>query len=413
MRPWLSALLALAAPLLCSAVAAAQPAPFDPDPQHLWNRLERQIYEPAGPDRPIPLGVMEPRALLEGEAHRQALALLDEFLKGGDRAIPDPLKRAILQHDLWGVFGVTTGPAREVLHETAEGRLLHTGRFQDPGDREEERRAPRRELQKRLVQALRRLALSADEIDALPDNLAAAVRSEAFPKEYDAKHGERSFLPADLLAADGPWVAVANPTQPEAMPAPMHLAENRGRAAFSAFLSLPEGRKATEAYANKLGEGKLDQLPKGARTALWERRLLIDKDGRLRQSPLTRSVQFRVYPDGGVNDGVPLAFELDRADLFAGRNGGLHVLREDRGNNQSDVEKRLPPTVLVRTCTSCHARINATGVYSIATLFSGDRDHPGLTPTTAKEQSKSTIGWVQKTYTWGLLQGLWEAQPSP
>jgi hypothetical protein len=413
MRPWVSAYLALAATLLAWASVAAQSAPFDPDPQHLWNRLERQLYAPAAPDRPIPLGVIEPRSLLEGESHRQALALLDELLKGGDLAIKDPLKRAILQHDLWGVFGVTTGPAREVLHETPEGRLLHTGRFQDPGDRNEDHRAPRRELQKRLVQAMRRLALSAEEIDTLPDNLANAVRSGAFPTEYDAKHWERSVLPADLLAADGPWVAVANSTQPEAMPAPMHLAENRGRAVFRAFLTVPEGRKPAETYVNKLGEGKLEQLPEGARTALLEQILLIDRDGRLRQSPLTRSVQFRVYPHGGANDGFPLAFELDRADLFAGRNGGLHPVREDRGPNQSDVEKRLAPTVLVRTCTSCHARLNGTGVYSIATLFAGDRDHPGLTTTTLKDQNQYTIDWVRKTYSWGLLQGLWEAQPSP
>jgi hypothetical protein len=413
MRPWLSALLALGVPLVCCVPAAGQSVPFDPDPQHLWNRLERFLYEPAAPDRPIPLGVTEPPALVEGESHRQALALLDEFLKGGDRAIKDPLKRAILQHDLWGVFGVTTGAAREVFIETPQGRLLHTGRFQDPGDTETEHRAPRRELQKRLVQALRRLALSAEEIDALPDNLADAVRSGAFPKEYDAKHWQRPILPADLLAGDGPWVAVANSTQPEAMPAPMHLAEKRGRAIFSAFLSIPAGRKAAEAYANKLGDGKLEQLPEGARTALVERMLLIDKEGRLRAAPLTQSLQLRVYPHGGVNDGFAFAFELDRADLFAGRSGGLHVVREERGDNQSDVEQRLPPTVLLRTCSSCHRRIEATGVYSIATLFAGDRDHPGLATTTVKDQSRHTIDWVRKTYSWGLLQGLWEVQPPP
>ena len=44
------------------------------------------------------------KRLLEGPTHTEAVELLDEFLAGGHALVRDPVKRAVLQRDLWAVF---------------------------------------------------------------------------------------------------------------------------------------------------------------------------------------------------------------------------------------------------------------------------------------------------------------------
>ncbi len=125
--------LALAAAALwragfaCPIGTAAPPAPpapavettiYDPDPQHLWNRLHQALWVRTGPDgweyghdRLDPLLWMDTKYLLEGKPHEQAIAVLDEFLaRDGEKLVQDPLKRAILQRDLWAVFDWTAEP---------------------------------------------------------------------------------------------------------------------------------------------------------------------------------------------------------------------------------------------------------------------------------------------------------------
>ncbi len=103
---------------------------YDPDPNHLWNRLHRALWVRSGPDgkeyghdRLDPLLWMETRYLLEGEPHEKAIAVLDEFLAmPGEKLVNDPLKRAILQRDLWAVFDWTAEPgatSREAYAERA------------------------------------------------------------------------------------------------------------------------------------------------------------------------------------------------------------------------------------------------------------------------------------------------------
>jgi hypothetical protein len=78
--------------------------------------------------------------LLIEPSHCQALAILGEFINThGEKLIRDPLKRALLQRDLWELFD-WSAPA---WHDS---------------DRE------RRELQVRLVLAIQRLALTTNEI---------------------------------------------------------------------------------------------------------------------------------------------------------------------------------------------------------------------------------------------------------
>jgi hypothetical protein len=175
-----------------SVVLGGEPV-FDDDPQHPWNRLHRALYtrtmqdgKTYDPESLEPPFIPSSNFLTAGTSHGQALAVLDEFLKARlDTQNKGPLKRAVLQRDLWAVFAITADP---------------------DGPRQAQRRA----LQKRLAQVMRRIALNAKEIEALPDNLAAAVHAGAFPTAFDPKNPDRYFLPPDLLDRDGPWVVVGN-----------------------------------------------------------------------------------------------------------------------------------------------------------------------------------------------------------
>src|SRR2546427_223829 len=107
--------------------------------------------------------------------HRQALAVLDECLDvHGEKLINEALKRAWLQHVLWFLFDWSASPYRG-----------------------ENFARERQELQRRLAIAIRRLALSRNEIASLPDNYARAETNILL-----------TTLPRGLSRRDGDWVCV-------------------------------------------------------------------------------------------------------------------------------------------------------------------------------------------------------------
>jgi hypothetical protein len=164
-------------PPLWSIDAQAAPAIYDPDPSHLWNRLHAAIFVRADipstarvPDALDPPLWYHTSYLLAQPSHERFVKLLDEFLSThGEHLIQDPIKRAILERDLWWVFdwSVEREPDRQ----------------NEPGDEKE-----KQELQSRLAEVMRRLALTPEEIRALPSNYALAVSSGQFAREYDAAH---------------------------------------------------------------------------------------------------------------------------------------------------------------------------------------------------------------------------------
>src|SRR5438067_6463314 len=94
------------------AASTAATAVYNTDPDHIWNRLHRTLFVRAtadgaeyGGDTLDPLLWANTNYLLVGDSHREALQLLDEFISQHAAAlIKDPLKRAVLQRDLWAVF---------------------------------------------------------------------------------------------------------------------------------------------------------------------------------------------------------------------------------------------------------------------------------------------------------------------
>lgn len=432
---------------------APKPAPgtvtlYDPHAEHLWNQLHQALLvrttpegKALGQDEIDPLLWPQTRHLLVGPSHAKAIRLLDDFLMhGGEKQIRDPLKRAVLQHDLWTVFEWTAFP-----YGSHQGTEKYT--------------AARRALQRRLAQAIRRLAFPSTTIAALPDNYAAAVKSRGFAAGYDPAHPARPFLPGDLFAPGGPWVCVGGPLDGPAPVALTHTHFFSGRSIFLISLHLPGGRKSTLAYLKKLNNvpspwvlrkrkpddafrrrelleltPDLPQFPVGTQVALVRQMVLLSDAGTLVASPLTESVQLRVYRrvnrvsdshDERRKDQSFVELALGRPALFAGKAGGLHAVAADQPaylalqfltGYDDPFEKPakkghsfLMP--VLETCVACHA--SESGIYSVNSFthrFSrGYRPLVDLAlwPSNVMDERRKVLEWKRDRYDWGLLQGLW------
>src|SRR5262249_11248710 len=207
--------------------AVGPPAPqgtaiYDADPEHLWNRLHAALRalikraEASDPWELDPFLCRYDAYQFSGEAQKAALNVLDEFIaKNGHTLVKDPLKRALLQRDLWALFdspGLPRWPATK---------------------------DPQMELAARLARIIPRLSLTAEEIKKLPNNYAEAVAAK-----------EAWFLPKDLWEPQGPWVLLGDEARlPLAL---THVEFFGGRSTFFVFLRLGEGREQTLKFLAEL-----------------------------------------------------------------------------------------------------------------------------------------------------------------
>ena len=412
---------------------------YGPDPAHVWNRLYRSLYlrvardgREYGYDELDPLLWPETTHLLGGPSYRQAVAVLDEFLAThAERLISDPMKRAVLQRDLWAVFDWTA--------ERSDG-LPPEGQ----------------NLQVKLAQAIRRLALSAEEIRSLPDNYRDAVAAKTFAAHYDPVRPGAPFLPSDLFVPGGPWVPLSavggGPV------APGHVAGFYGRSVFLIFIRLPEGREATLAYLQKLSDfprpwvrdrrntaevrpnPELPQFPAGTQLALVRQMMLIDDRGSLTPTSLTEEVQVRVHRAIPVEipEGLRLdrnearaaldvcEFRLSRAKLFSGDAGGLRPVGRDEkefpvfashGIDLFDMsagfgslDLHLRP--VLSSCSECHF---GPGVHSVLsrepdiTLLRVRDVRRDLAPSwDSQYEAAGAKNWKLGRRSWKRLQELWQ-----
>lgn len=330
---------------------AAWPAIYSEKPEHLWNRLHAALLVRTGPDgktyggdRLEPLLWTESNYLLSGNSAERVIAVLEEFERTrGWTLIDDHVKRATLQRDLW---------------------LVSNWLSKQPDS------AARRRLDGLLAQAIARVALTAAEIDQLPDTYAQAVASRKYATGFDMSKVDPAYLPVDLFDETGRWVCVAGAKERVAR---FHLAEDGTNAftnsVFLVFLNLPGGRAQTLDYLKQLAA--LDHLlvpnadeptrrsapflphsnfpvwPIGTQVALARRALLIDADRQVRASKLMEGLQIRVV----TAEAAPLTkqtldristrrppaeweaffeFQLRRKDLFAKTAGGLRDVSAER-----------------------------------------------------------------------------------
>lgn len=425
---------------------------YDPNPAHLWNRVystlrvrEDKHGNRFGEDSLEPPLWTESEHLLSEPSHKLATQVLDEFLRAhGETLVHDPIKRAVFIHDLWAVFdwSVAQLPARDP----------------PPYDKEKQ------ELQTRLAEILRRIALTPDEIKSLPDNYAQAVASGAFAKEYDPARPTLAFLPPDLFDPHGPWVCIQPSPESDSGVARMHIFSVSGRSGFFVFVRLPTGRKATMDYFQQLWNfpqpyvpgptsasdqapvnPDLPSFPAGTEVALVRRMTLFDNQGDLTASSVTESVQIRVYRatttaeerdfTGGLDYVIKhsgqefFEFKLSRPLLFSAKNGGLRAVARDEKEfstfqTQGDdpIEEKSPKPKFadtlpeLQTCVWCHSGGGVRSLNSRSNLLKPNRmqQEPRNTdygPIYWGDQA--SIEWKQSHFDWGLLNGYWKAGAAP
>jgi hypothetical protein len=438
------ALIALSAAVTSKTVPISLPV-YDKNPAHIWNRLyvalrvraDRQgnIY---GADSLDPMLWQKSEQLLSQPLHEVALRVMDEFLRThAETEIQDPLKRALLQHDLWAVFDWSA--ARSTMKPPKYTKEI-------------------RDLQKRLAEVLRRVAITPAQIKSLPDNYAQAVASGAFAAQYDPAQPQKPFLPPDLFDPSGPWVCVT--PSPESSGnggvAKIHLASLSGRSVFLVFVRLPEGRQAALDYFQTLWNfphpwvaspvvsrqsapsPDLPAFPVGTQVALVRQMILFDNQGNLVLSPVVESLQMRVYREitptpKNFSSATPSAtlrrsgqdfFELtlSRSLLFSGTHGGLKATgpgdsepstfmthAEDEIDGDSPNEPpQFEPTM--QRCLHCHSGGGLNSFNSLDSLLMPMRsqlEHQDVHYGPRYWSEENAIWWKQHRYDWGLLNGYW------
>lgn len=374
---------------------------YDADPDHPWNRVFRQLFERTsadgrefGADELDPLLWFDTTYMMMGTSHRQTLQVLDEFLSAdaGD-LIRDPLKRAMFQRDLWAVFDWSSSLEEPYIKE-------------------------QKALQARLAEIMRRVALSKEEILALPDNYALAVKYAAYPAVFQEDQPETVFLPSGLFQPGSDWVVVGREGGPTAL-THTEAFPFFGRSVFFVFVRSPDGREGTVEFIDALNNEPDPVTPVGTQVALVRRMLLIDDQGELVLSPMVETVQLRHFgPAQSFYE-----FELDRRRLFDDEAGGLmpnddlFMLFMGHGdvfeNPMPEVEAAVP-----QICKACHFEtphiINSGATQSIISYSREPFPLPGnerpvLFSSTVEEEALTVIKWKQNHQTWSSLKALWAA----
>ena len=419
---------------------------YESNPDQLWNRVHATFFvrDDLPETQRLP-DVLDPPLwshtafLLSNPSHKQAIGILDEFLEThAENLIRDPTKRAILQRDLWAVFDWTVERRSEGVSDPAYMKEKH-------------------ELQTRLAEVLRRIALTPQELAALPNNYAQAVASGDFGREYDPAHRERAFLPPDLFEVRGAWVELEDPGSPVPV-AFAHISNVSARSSFRVFLRLPGGRKATFDYLQALWDfpgpwvltpatadhaqvknPNVPQFPVGTEVALVRQLILFDNHGELVTSPITESVQMRVYREIRKSDARPsnpedaivqsgqdfYDIELSRQRLCGAKAGGLHAL----GPNEKDFTKGAgspgpdegrPKQYLtlknyfpiLQQCVFCH---QGPGIHSLSShvklikphALQKDSESEAFSP--LRRQDARTLALKRSAGDWAELMTLWAA----
>jgi hypothetical protein len=275
---------------------------------------------------------------------------------------------------------------------------------------------------------------------------------------FDPAKPKDPFLPPDLFDPAGPWVCVTGPRDLLTPIASEHARVFAGRSVFLVFIRLPEGRKATLAYLDKLNTfpkpwkvppGRADegetgrrppppelnpdapQFPVGTQVALVRQAVVVTDDGKPTPTPLTESVQLRTYreilpPEKDTETHAEKAqgfveLKQRRADLFAGRHGGLRAIKGDElvppaftffRSWTDPFEAKLEdthnrPAPAFQLCAACHSRGGIRGLNSY-TQTGQARPTPalGLFPASVADMRTRSAGWKTGLKDWSELRKL-------
>ena len=395
-------------------------------PNQLWNQLNETLFErPAHGGKKYGLDEMDilywgmTTNLLAGVSHQQALAVLDEFISThGEKLVQDPLKKALLQRDLWALFDWAAVPL-----------AFHPAKFAKE----------RRELALRLAVVIRRLELTTNEIATLPDNYATAHLPD---------------LPQGMFQTKGDWINVTANNVERIVP--MHDRGFGGRSVFMVLFHDADGRKAGTNYLRQLCDYKpllvpttnsdnpndvmlkweLPQFPTNSQWALARRMCVIDTDGNIRPTRIVESIQLRTYlnfnPSYGnaeLDKGPPQRFNEFR--ISRDEHASLVPIAQDgrdfTSNNsffsrgidpfqhhppgETNVVSEYRGTVL-RTCYQCHGGAGIGSVNSFTRALSGGlpMEMTQLTEANLQREEEMSVFLKEREFGWGFLQGLWNQE---
>jgi len=405
--------LLIASMIIASNAHCRETTLYDANAEHPWNRLSAALHSDAPPGFNPP-GEYETR-LLTGESYQNTLHALDEFLvQHAEKAIKTPVKRAILQSDLWATFD-----------QVADA----TGGEQ----------AARKEIARRCAAIIKRLALSDAEIAALPDTYAITVKSTEFPSAYDPARPQSVFLPGDMLDDSGPWIVLSNSATESQPAAIQHVKATQGRAVFYALVRLPAGRQATLAYLKQLAKfpqpyvwnemykrypyarsavsfnRELPQFPPGTQVALMRRMVLTTSSGELKVTPITENIQLRVY----VKDPKEVQFGASGSqDFYELRLAPEELFKGNGGMRASNGERQARHLAFAKVdlfsqgadCGNCHAEPGVLSLNTYTHAFGTPPSSPWFEPSSVSWQNAHTLNWKKRDYTWGLLSALLESR---
>ena len=395
---------------LAGSLRSNDPLPlFDADPQHLWNRLFAAVTI-----RPSLLPSVRggpPVARIEGGDRieffgwggttywdesanvAQLERQLDQFLgQGGEKLSTDPLKRVLLQHDLWTLFDflMVRHIARRGDLETRHRRneLCRQTRPRDPS----------------------RWHSRPETLAELPDNYSLAIQSGRFAATHDFDP-KRDYLPPRLLSGDDEWQELdfyqaRRSEDVERRYVFLHMRAFQGRSYFRVFCRFPRGRPQLEDYLRELDARGIDwrasaqhgsialtpdapKLPAGTEVALLQFLIALDTNLQLVPTSMVESVRLLIFkgvdgtadPSTNLGNGVNAAkYTLKRRLALADggmQHGGLHrepddlpvyrVLFENEAARDWGSRGRYYP--LTADCRSCHSGAGQTGVQMIGSVI--------------------------------------------
>ena len=344
----------------------------------------------------------------------KALAALDEFnARHLAKKIKDPVRRVILQRDLWRLFDWTLRDAQPA--------------GADP-------RAPEA-LRPRLAAAMQQLALDEKEISRLPHNL----------NSMGAFAGIADF-PRGLLDDSGAWIMLGADGDEGA--APQHMKSFDGHSAFLVVLRLPGGRAATLDYLQALRDGipavTTDAIrdhpelgfPADTVWALVRVLNVIDVAGSIRTTQVVESVQLRRYkvvlppsePPSLANVTRQVQdtneLQLDRANLPALRavrpnerqfhepqfmgHGVDAFIPQGTLLTSAEIDKVKEP--VLRACLQCHGPPGLQSIRSFAGFFNA-LAKPANRPSRFEREAAFSVKWKEQQKDWQALRELWVRSP--
>ena len=247
-----------------------------------------------------------------------------------ENAARSPVARALMQSDLWSAF--------DQLY----------GQFTAPDLRELEQR--RRVLADLLGRMIKKVALTAQEIQSLPANYSAAIHRQSLPDIFNKASG---------------WVEILW------FPHRLHEDASNDRRVARVFLKPTHPSRDLQKFVDDLRKSDGDPILELDGVALVMQPLLVDTQGNLRPTSLTTDVQVRLFEktaSGALKSTKIQVAEISRRLFMVDpASGGLAAEAEDSpayfpssGNDYTFAAPQIrmpgpPVQVHLRTrCTFCH-----------------------------------------------------------